>query len=68
MKDIPPRTLTSWTQPARTTFLSKCSLSWDVRAVRLRRGMWLVGLLDRVVQLGTEQDACSFRASFSTNS
>jgi 2,3-bisphosphoglycerate-independent phosphoglycerate mutase len=30
--------------------------------------MWLEGLLDRVIQLGTEQEACSFRASFSTNS
>src|SRR6266516_356484 len=64
MKDIPPRTLTSWTQPARTTSLSMCSLSWEVRAVRLRLKMWLVGLLDRVVQLGNEQCACSFRASF----
>ncbi len=68
MKDIPPRTLTSWTQPARTTSLSMCSLSWEVRVVRLRWDVWLDWLSDRSVQLGNEQDACSFRASFSTNS
>ena len=53
MKDIPPRSLTSWTQPARTTSLSMCSLSWEVRAVRLRWEMWLVGLLDRAGSAGT---------------
>ena len=68
MKDIPPNTRTSWTQPARTTSLSRCSLSWEVSAVRLRWDTWLSGLAVRDVQLGIEQEACSFRASFSTNS
>src|SRR6266705_4165008 len=36
-KEIPPRTRTSWTQPARTTSLFRLSPSWDVRWVLFRR-------------------------------